>query len=503
MMTTAQSEIVTGRRTAVRWRVCALLLISTTIVYLNRTTLGVLKGTLHEAWPNKFGDAEYGWLQFAFQTAYALMFVVAGRFVDAVGAKIGLAVGVIVWSLATIAGGFCQFWQALAATQFFLGCGASVNFPASFKAIAEWFPQKERALAAGIFNSGSNLGIMAAVVAAWAAHRFGWPYAFYIVGATGFFWLILWIPGYRPVGQSNASAEEIEYIRAGQPAPTAKLRFRWTELLRYRQAWPFIIGKFLTDPVWWFYSGWLPDYLHKTRGLSLIGSAGWLSMPYIAADIGSIFGGWLSGGLIHRGWKVGPARYAAMLLCALGMPGAIIAVYTGNFWLALSFISLATASHQGWSANLFTTATDLFPSSVAGSMVGLGGMAGAVGGMLMTLAVGNSLAQFGSYVPVFIWAGLMHPLAWIIFFLIAGPGMKKTEMTQGIDGRLSPTLLVSGLIIGLLGVLRVGYVDMNWHAYASPTVAAAALVAGVAVAAIGTGLIFASLPRNLVRQANG
>jgi ACS family hexuronate transporter-like MFS transporter len=337
---------------------------------------------------------------------------------------------------------------------------------------------------------------MATVIAAWAAHRFGWPWAFFIVGGTGFVWLLFWLPGYQSLDKStSASPEEVQYIRSGQPPIPRRQKFRWTELLRYRQAWPFIIAKFLTDPVWWFYSGWLPDYLHKTRGLSLVGSAGWLAMPYIAADIGSICGGWLSGGLMNRGWNVGPARYMAMGLCALGMPGAIIAVYTGNFWLALGLISLATASHQGWSANLFTTASDLFPSTVTGSMIGIGGMAGAVGGMLMSLAVGNSLAEFGSYVPVFIWAGLMHPLAWVLFFLIAGPKMKKAEMVQGVDSRLSPKLLIGGFVIALLGMIRCSYVWNEWHLYPSPTVAAGAFVAGSAVALIGLGLLYASLPR--------
>jgi MFS transporter, ACS family, hexuronate transporter len=201
-MSTAPTTAITEHRTAIRWRICALLLISTTIVYLNRTTLGVLKAPLEEKL--HFGDAEYGWLQFSFQTAYALMFIAAGRFVDWVGAKISLAAGVVFWSLATVAGGFCHTWQALAGTQFFLGCGASVNFPASFKAVAEWFPQRERALAAGIFNSGSNLGFMAAYGAAWAAAHFGVPWAFYLVGATGFVWLILWIPGYQTLEKHPA-----------------------------------------------------------------------------------------------------------------------------------------------------------------------------------------------------------------------------------------------------------------------------------------------------------
>jgi ACS family hexuronate transporter-like MFS transporter len=496
-MTTAQAETL-GPRTAIRWRVCALLLMSTTIVYLNRTTMGVLKVRLETNL--HFGEAEYGWLQFSFQTAYAVMFVAAGRFVDKVGAKISLAVGVIFWSLATIAGGFCRTWQQLAAAQFFLGCGASVNFPASFKAVAEWFPQKERALSAGIFNSGSNLGIMASVFAAWAAVHFGWPWAFYIVGATGFLWIVPWLWGYNSVEKhKKVSPAEVAYIRAGQPL-AVKHRLPWTTLLRYRQTWPFVIAKFLTDPVWWFYSGWLPGYLHDTRGLSLVGSAGWLSVPYIAADIGSIFGGWISGGLMHRGWRVGPARYAAMGLCALGMPGAIIAVHAHNFWLAIGLISLATASHQGWSANLFTTATDLFPTSLAGSMVGLGGMTGAVGGMLMTLLVGGTLARLGDYTPAFVWAGLMHPLAWVLFFLIAGPKMAKVEIIPGIDKYFSARLAVAGAAMIGIGAVGMQLVWTYWNwlrdpRTLSPSVPAGGLVAAAAIALIGIALIYASLPR--------
>jgi ACS family hexuronate transporter-like MFS transporter len=502
-MSTAPTTTTTEHRTAIRWRICALLLISTTIVYLNRTTLGVLKGSLEERL--HFGDAEYGWLQFSFQTAYALMFVIAGRFVDWIGAKISLACGVIFWSLATIAGGFCHTWQALAATQFFLGCGASVNFPASFKAVAEWFPQRERALSAGIFNSGSNLGIMCSFVAAYAAVHLGLPWAFYLVGATGFFWLILWVPGYFSLDQHpSVSPAEREYIRADRIV-LRRQKFRWTEILRYRQAWPFLIAKFMTDPVWWFYTGWLPGYLHEKRGLSLTTSAAFLFIPGIVADVGSICGGWLSGGLMKRGWNVGPARYAAMGICALGMPGAIVAVYTGNFWLAIALISIAMGCHQGWSANLFTTASDLFPSSVTGSVVGLGGMTGAVGGMIMSLLVGTTLARLNTYVPAFIWAGLMHPLAWLIFFFIAGPKMKKAEMVLGVDSRLSTRLVISGFAILILGLVRVSYVWSNWTFYIdakthSSSAPAGALVAASAVALIGVGLIYASLPRERVQQ---
>jgi ACS family hexuronate transporter-like MFS transporter len=498
-MPTAQVPATEIRpRTAIRWRVCALLLISTTLVYLNRTTLSVLKPLLEDKL--HFGDAEYGWLQFSFTTAYTIMFVFAGRFVDFVGAKIALAAGVIFWSLATAAGGFCRAWQQLAIAQFFLGCGASVNFPASFKAVAEWFPQRERALAAGIFNSGSNVGIMIAFVAVVAANRLGWPWAFYVVGATGLIWLVLWVPGYFSVDKHpSVSPEEVAYIRAGIPPAPPRVKFRWTEILRYRQAWPFLIAKFLTDPVWWFYSNWLPDYLHKTRGLSVVGSAGWLAMPYIAADVGSICGGWLSGALMKRGFAVGPARYIAMGICALGMPGAIVAVHTNNFWLAISLISMATAAHQGWSANLFTTASDLFPTSVVGSVVGLGGMTGGVGGMIMTLLVGTTLARMGTFVPIFVWAGLMHPLAWIIFFLIAGPRMKRAEMRQGGDRKLSLRLMISGAVIGLIGIIRCDYVWSNWAWYLDPkthsaSAAGGALVAGCTVGLIGAGLVYASLP---------
>ena len=508
MPTAIQPEAITGRRTAIRWRVCALLFLSTTLVYLTRQTLSVLKKTLEQPDNLNFTEADYGWVVFSFQVAYGVFFMFAGRLVDYVGAKIGLAIGVLVWSLSAAAGGLVSSWQGLAVTQLFMGAGQSLNFPASLKAIAEWFPQKERALATGIFNSGSNVGAMLGFAAVAVASTIGWQCSFYVAGGVGLFWIAAWMWMYSPFDSSTQANEaERQFIQAGRAISTGRKRFHWATILRYRQAWAFLIGKFLTDPVWWFYLYYLPGYLSSAHNMSALSSAGWVAVPYVAADVGSIFGGWISGGLMNRGWDVGKARYAAMGLCAIGMPGAIVAVYTSHFWLALTLISLATASHQGWSANLFTTATDLFPTEVAGSIVGLGGMFGAVGGMLMPLIVGSVLDRLNVYAPMFIWAGLMHPLAWILFRAFAGAKMEKAVFSENINATPSRPLLAGGAITGLLGAACVTIVLYFWEFLRNPkthsaSAPAAGLVASVGIVLIGTALIYAGLPKknNLAPQ---
>lgn len=494
-------QIPTTRRTSIRWRVCALLFLSTTLVYLTRQTLSALKTTLERSDNLNFTEADYGWVVFAFQAAYGIMFMFAGRFVDWVGAKIGLAVGVAIWSIAAVAGGLVRSWQGLAATQFLLGAGQSVNFPASLKAVAQWFPQRERALATGIFNSGSNVGAMLGFAAVAVATQFGWQCSFFVAGGVGIFWLWAWSRFYHPLEtEPSINQAERDYIQAGRVLGGPRRHFHWATLLRYRQAWAFLIGKLLTDPVWWFYLYYLPGYLSKAHGLSALASAGWLAVPYIAADFGSIFGGWISGALMSRGWNLGAARYAAMAICAVGMPGAIVAVYTQHFWLALSLISLATASHQGWSANLFTTATDLFPTEVAGSIIGLGGMFGAVGGMLMPLIVGGVLDRLHAYAPIFIWAGLMHPLAWILFLAFAGKEMTKAACSPDINKQPSIPLLISGGLVALLGIGGMSVVLEFWEFLRNPKTHSASaptggLVASLGIFVIGLALVYAGKAR--------
>ncbi|MCX6905377.1 MAG: MFS transporter, partial [Verrucomicrobia bacterium] len=310
-----------------------------------------------------------------------------------------------------------------------------------------------------------------------------------------------WLALFRnPQDHPWLSAPERAHIEAGQPPVEQTARLPWVALLRQRQVWPFLLAKFMTDPVWWFYLYWLPSYLEKERGLTALSSASMLIIPYVAADFGSVLGGWLSGHLIKRGWRVGPARYAAMLLCALSMPGAIVAVTTSHFWLALGLISLATAAHQGWSANLFTTATDLFPAGVSGSVVGLGGMCGAIGGMLMTLLVGGTLQWLDSYAPIFIWAGVMHPLGLVLFRWLAGRDLKPAMVDKSPDlaSPCVPLLAGGGAAIAVGGILAL-LLLLNWNYFVSATKSMNAPAGGVTaaamIAAIGVMLVYAGLGR--------
>lgn len=489
------SSINPARKSNLRWWICGLLFLATTINYLDRQTLSVLKPLLQKdlGWD----EAQYGWINFSFQAAYALMYSISGRLADLIGSKAGLALGVAVWSLAAMAHALVRSPVGFGVARFFLGAGESMNFPASLKVVAEWFPENERALASGIFNSGSNMGIVFGVVAVWMASRFHWQAAFVVTGILGLLWLLLWIRYYPSNGPSSATKRSATGDEAKSP-PGTRHTVRWTALLRYRQAWAFLISKFLTDPVWWFYLYWLPDYLHKARGLPLLDSAGWLAIPYIAADVGSIGGGWLSGALIKRGWNTGKARYAAMALCAICMPGAIVAVKCRSLALALLLISLATAAHQGWSANLFTTATDLFPAEMAGSVVGLGGACGAIGGTLMTLLVGGLLQWQGSFTLIFIWAGLMHPLSWVLFWLIAGPNMSRAELRSDVDAHASPALLAGGAAAVAVGAMGTFYLISRWNFLLHITKASAiagGITTTVGIALIGLALVYAGFAK--------
>jgi ACS family hexuronate transporter-like MFS transporter len=469
-----------------RWWICALLFIATTLNYLDRQTLSVLASNLQKAF--HFNEADYGWINFGFQSAYAILFTLAGRLVDILGSRVALGIGVFIWSLAAMSHALARGALGFGVARFMLGAGESVNFPASLKAVAEWFPPSERALATGVFNSGSNAGVIFGVFAVWLAAAFEWQLAFIIIGSLGLLWLILW---WRTCPKANPSPGQ---DRAAATEPAAPIP-SWTALLRCRQVWPFLLAKFLTDPVWWFYLYWLPKYLHNARHLDVLTSAGLTAVPYIAASVGSVAAGWMSGALMHRGWTVGPSRYAAMGVCAICMPGAIVAVFSNNLWMALFFISLATAAHQGWSANLFTTATDLFPTSAAGSVIGLGGATGAIGGMLMTLLVGGALQWTHSYVPIFVWAGLMHPLSWVIFRVLAGPEMARAEIRPGAEQEPSAGLLTGGLIVAVVGAVGLAVVAIDWAYLCSvsgESAAAGGIATAVGIMLIGLALIYAS-----------
>lgn len=401
-----------------RWRICALLLAATTLNYVDRQVLGVLAPDLTQ----QFGwsELEYSRIVLAFQAAYAIGLVSAGALIDKLGTRLGYAVAICVWSVAAMSHAFAGSVAGFAAARFLLGLGEAGNFPAAIKTVAEWFPRRERAFATGIFNSGSNVGaILAPLAVPIIAVTWGWQAAFLFTGVLSAIWLVTWLSVYRPPTEHpKLTAEELSFIR-GDPddAPTARLP--WTQLLRHRQAWAFVAAKFLTDPIWWFFLFWLPKFLNSEYGLTLTGLGPPLIAIYLLADVGSIGGGWLAGRFIKRGWSVNRARKGAMLVCALAVVPIIFASSATNLWVAVALIGLATAGHQGWSANVFTLTSDMFPRYAVASVVGLGGLAGAVGGMLIAAFTGFLLDATGSYVPVFVMAGFAYLVALLAVHLLA------------------------------------------------------------------------------------
>jgi ACS family hexuronate transporter-like MFS transporter len=487
-----------GKLRHLRWYICGLLFLATTINYLDRQAVGVLNPILSKeiGWD----DAGFGWVMFAFQLAYAIMFPISGRLLDLFGVRRGLFWAVIVWSVAAMAHALARSPMGFAVARFALGVGEAANFPASIKAIAEWFPRHERALATGIFNSGTNVGVMLSPLIVWIAVQWHWQAAFVITGLTGLLWLGLWQWLYRsPQEHPRLTASERALILKDSEPEVPAQRVPWTAVLRYRQAWAILLGKMLTDPVWWFYLYWLPSYLNRERGVSALTASVMLLYPYIAADVGSIGGGWLSGFLIKRGWQVGKARLFAMGLFALCMPGAIWAVLTNDFWLALSLISLATAAHQAWSANIFTLASDMFPKTLVGSIVGLAGMAGAIGGMFMTLIAGGMLQWTGSYVPLFVLAGIMHPLAFGAILLFGGRRLEPADMDAALATGRSPALVTAGAVMAGAGAAMALLVVANWDAIVaaarSLSAAAQGLTASIGVMLLGLALLYAGRGR--------
>ena len=400
-----------------RWVICALLFFATTINYIDRQVLGILAPLLQKeiGW----NEIQYGYIVTAFQAAYAIGLLVVGRLIDRFGTKLGYAVAIVLWSLAAMAHAVTRSAAGFGAARFALGLGESANFPAAVKAIAEWFPKKERAFATGVFNSGANIGAVVAPLAVpYLTVTYGWQAAFIVTGLIGFVWLLFWILVYeRPETHRKLSPAELGYIRSDPPDPPAG-KISWGRLLRHRQTWAFVAGKFLTDPIWWFYLYWLPKFLNKTYGLTLTDLGLPLVVIYTMTSIGSIGGGWLSSRFIARGWPVGRARKTVMLICALLIVPIVSAATVANLWVAVALIGIAAAAHQGWSANLFTTASDMFPRYAVGSVVGLGGMAGAVGGMLLATSAGFLLEWTGSYMTLFIISGSVYLIALFIINLL-------------------------------------------------------------------------------------
>jgi MFS transporter, ACS family, aldohexuronate transporter len=413
-----QPQTRTGLRLGhFRWVICALLLFGTTKNYMDRQVLGVLKDTLQHdlGW----SEIDYGNLVFAFQAAYALGLVVVGRLVDRLGTRLGFALAMVFWSLASMAHAVAGSLGSFEAARAALGLGESAVFPASIKTVAEWFPQKERALATGIFNAGTNAGaIITPLLVPWITIRWGWRWSFVFTGSLGFLWLIAWLLLYRkPEEHPRLGAAELEYIRRGSPPEPGKVK--WAQLLRYRQTWAMVLGKFFTDPIWWFYLFWAPDFLQRRHGLTLIEIGIPVMTIYVISDVGSVTGGWLSSWLIKRGATVNRGRKTAMLACAVSVLPVVYASSARGLWTAVLLIGLAAAAHQGFSANIFTLATDMFPRQAVASIVGLAGMAGAVGGMLIAEFVGYVLQATGSYRIPFLLAGFAYLVALGFIHLLA------------------------------------------------------------------------------------
>ncbi|MBZ5537509.1 MAG: MFS transporter [Acidobacteriia bacterium] len=408
-----------------RWIICALLFFAATVNYIDRQVIGLLKPTLQAQL--HWSEIDYSNIIFMFQLAYAAGLLVVGRIMDWLGTRKGFSLAVFLWSLAAMAHALASSVFGFGAARFALGLGESGSFPASIKTVAEWFPKKERALATGLFNSGTNVGaIVTPLVIPWLTYTYGWQGAFIATGALGFVWLILWIAFYHhPDEHRGVTAAELAYIRSDPAEKTTPIR--WKRLVGHRQIWAFAIGKFLTDPIWWLYLFWVPDFLNRNYKVNLLGMIVPLLVIYNAATIGSIGGGWLSGALIKRGWSLNAGRKTAMLVCALAVVPIVFASHTPNLYVAVALISLAAAAHQGWSANIFTIASDMFPRRAVGSVVGFGGMAGAVGGMLIAKTVGYVLEWTGSYLPVFIIAGSAYLVALLIIQLLA-PRLEPASM---------------------------------------------------------------------------
>jgi ACS family hexuronate transporter-like MFS transporter len=425
--TVANAPIAAARAESVghfRWSVCALLFFAATVNYVDRQVIGILKPTLQDFY--QWSEIDYSNIVFAFTAAYAIGLLVVGRIMDWLGVRKGFSLAVVVWSLAAMGHALARSVFGFGAARFALGIGESGSFPASIKAVAEWFPRKERALATGIFNAGTNIGaVVAPLVVPWITVAYGWRWAFVATGALGFIWVIAWLAMYAsPQNQPRLSRRELEYIQSDAEPPQAKIA--WRTLIPHRQTWAFATGKFLTDPIWWVYLYWVPDFLHKSHGLSLTQIGGPVITIYLLADFGSVGGGWLSSFLIKKNWSVNASRKLAMLVCAVSVVPIVFASTATSLWTSVALIGLAAAAHQGWSANLFTLASDMFPRRAVGSVVGIGGMAGAIGGMLIAKVVGYILEWTGSYFPVFVIAGSAYLIALLLIHWIV-PRLEQAE----------------------------------------------------------------------------
>ncbi len=418
-----------------RWTICALLFFATTINYIDRQILSLLKPILDEQL--KWTNEEFGLVNSAFQGAYAIGLLAFGWFIDKYGTKIGYAVSIVAWSVAALGHALVSSVGGFAVARIALGLSEGGNFPSAIKAVALWFPKKERALATSIFNSGTNVGaIIAPAVVPWIAFTWGWQGAFIAAGIAGFLWLFFWIPFYNvPEKIKHMTQSELAHIRSDADEKESTEKIPWLRLLGYRQTWSFIVAKFLTDPIWWFFLIWLPDFFKQTRGLDIKKSWVHLVTIYFIVTVLSVIGGWVTGHLAKIGWTVTRARKTGMFIFAL-LVLPILAVTTVGDWSAVLLIGLAGAAHQAWSANLFTTVSDMFPKRAVASVIGIGGMAGAVGGMLFPYVTGRLLDAFkasgdvtAGYTILFAVCGFAYLVSFAIHHVLA-PRFERFEMNE-------------------------------------------------------------------------
>jgi ACS family hexuronate transporter-like MFS transporter len=414
---TASVDAAAARIGRYRWVICALLFAATAINYVDRQMIGVLKPTISAelGWD----DATYSYVIIWFQAAYAIGYVSFGWIIDRIGARIGYSIAFIIWTLGHTLCGFAGSAFQFSAARFVLGIGEAGNFPAGIKAVSEWFPAKERALATGIFNAGANIGaVITPLIVPIITIAFGWRMAFIITGAFSLIWLVAWIAIYRrPREQSRLTAAELAHIESDPADPAVKIG--WGQLLGYRETWAYALGKFLIDPIWWLFLFWTPDFLAKTYHLDLKSFGPPLIVIYLISDFGSIAGGWSSSAMMKRGFSVNAARKLTMLACAFLVMPIFFAQYVDNLWLAVAIVGLATAAHQAFSANLYTIPSDMFPRGAVGSVVGIGGTVGAIGGMGMAWFTGYILQTTGSYTLIFAVAGSVYLVAVGVIHLLS------------------------------------------------------------------------------------
>jgi len=425
-----------------RWTICALIFFATTINYLDRSVISLLKTNLEKDF--QWNESDYADIVIAFQLFYAIGLLIAGWVIDTAGSKIGYAISIFVWSVAAIGHALVKSTWGFIFARGALGVSEAGNFPAAIKTVAEWFPKKERALATGIFNSGAAVGAITAPLSVpFIAAKWGWQWAFIITGSIGFIWLLFWLVVYEiPAKQKRLGKAEFDYIHSDadevrvsdEAADTGKVS--WFSLLGFRQTWAFFFGKFLTDPVWWFYLFWLPAFLKAQYGIEGVSASLPVALVYTMSTVGSIFGGWLPMYFIKKGWQVYRSRKVSMLIYALCAVPVIFAQLLGstNMWFAVIIIGFAAAGHQAWSANIFTTVSDMFPKKAVGSVTGIGGMAGAIGGMLIAWFAGtlfdhyNALGKIETgYYIMFIICGSAYLIAWFVMHFLV-PKMQRVQV---------------------------------------------------------------------------